>query len=475
MVGTSDLVHLVHRFSDHFSELGEARAAAKLAAAEIGAACMLTSTTTAAGFLALMTTSIPPIRAFGLATGTGVMITFAVGFALVPPVLARIGPPRTAALRHAHDASMRMNRLSQWTLSHWRGLLVVQAGIALTCLAMMSLLEVDYRLLQNLQLSHRHGSGHQFMEARMGGVLPLEVAIDLPGDGNDPAALAAVDELTDWLRAQEVIGTANGLGDVLLPAWEALSGEAGLPQSRAAVAQTALMVDLASPDLVSRFRVPRADGSTTTRITARIHDVGHAPTVDLVERFSVESDRLLGPLGATATITGIAWLIQEVNLTLTEQFASSFVVALAVIGLLWLVGTRSLWRTVLALIPNLMPLMMVLGLMGAVGIPLKPSTAMVLSIGLGIAVDDTIHFLAAYERHRRGGGDLESAVAHAFETAGRSMFDTSVMISLGFACLMLAGSPENRNFGMLAAWVVVCAVQADLLLLAPLLRWLDRR
>ena len=100
----------------------------------------------------------------------------------------------------------------------------------------------------------------------MGGVLPLEVAIDLPGDGNDPAALAAVAELTDWLRAQDVIGTANGLGDVLIPAWEAISGEAGAPVTRAAVAQTALMVDLASPDLVSRFRVLRPDGSTTTRI-----------------------------------------------------------------------------------------------------------------------------------------------------------------------------------------------------------------
>ena len=99
---------------------------------------------------------------------------------------------------------------------------------------------------------------------------------------------------------------------------------------------------------------------------------------------------------------------------------------------------------------------------------------MVMSIGLGIAVDDTIHFLAAYERARRGGDDVEAGIAHAFATAGRSMIDTSIMIGLGFGCLIFSQSPENQNFGILASWVVVCAVACDLFLLPPLLRWLDR-
>ena len=97
VVGTSDLVHLVHRFSDHVDAGNDADESARRAAAEVGSACLLTSTTTAVGFLALMTTIIPPIRSFGLSTGIGVVTTFVVGFLLVPSGLARLGPPAGAA------------------------------------------------------------------------------------------------------------------------------------------------------------------------------------------------------------------------------------------------------------------------------------------------------------------------------------------------------------------------------------------
>lgn len=474
VVGTSDLVHLVHRFSDHFEDLGDTEAAARKAAHEIGLSCLLTSTTTAAGFFALLTTIIPPIRTFGVATGAGVLITYAIGFLLVPPMLVRIGPPAASARAHVAGGGARMERLAAWTLRHWRGLLWGWGALLVACVLAALTLEVDHRLLQHLRSSHRLGDDHHFMEGALGGVLPMEVAIDLPGSALEPEALAAVSELTAWLRAEPVVGYALSLPDALTPTWGVLSGEPGLPPSREAAAQTALMVELAGQDLLGTFVSEEADGGSRTRIITRVKDVGHAPTISLVERFQEEADARLAPLGGAATVTGIAYLIQEVNMTLTEQFASSFGVALLVIGLMWFVGTRSVRRTLLALLPNGAPLLMMLAFMGVTGIALKPSTAMVMSIGLGIAVDDTIHFLAAYERARRGGDDVEAGIAHAFATAGRSMIDTSIMIGLGFGCLIFSQSPENQNFGILASWVVVCAVACDLFLLPPLLRWLDR-
>jgi predicted RND superfamily exporter protein len=472
VVGTSDLVHLVHRASDHFEELGDASSAARRAAEEVGLSCLLTSTTTAAGFFALLTTIIPPIRTFGVATGAGVLITYIVGFLLVPPALVWIGPPSNQARGHASGSGARMARLGRWTMRHWRGLLVVWGLLLAGCVAAATALQVDYRLLQHLEASHRLGDDHHFMEAHLGGVLPLEVSITLPSSALEPEALAAVSELTAWMRGQPAVGYALSLPDVLAPGWQVLSGESGLPPSREAAAQTALMIELAGRDILAGFVVNEADGSRS-RIVARVRDVGHEETISLVEDLRVEAARLLGPLGGSATVTGIAYLIQEVNLTLTEQFAGSFVIALAAIGLMWLIGTRSPRRTLLALLPNGVPLLMMLAFMGLSGIALKPSTAMVMSIGLGIAVDDTIHFLAAYERARRRGDDVEDAITHAFSTAGRSMVDTSIMIGLGFGCLIFSRSPDNQSFGILAAWVVGCAVACDLFLLPPLLRWLD--
>jgi predicted RND superfamily exporter protein len=232
---------------------------------------------------------------------------------------------------------------------------------------------------------------------------------------------------------------------------------------------------MASRDLIDSFVIEDADGQVRTRIVARVRDVGHKPTLALVDALREEAQTQLAPIGGIATITGVAYLIQEVNTSLTTQFSSSFVVALAVIGLMWFLGTRSVRRTFLALLPNMIPLLLLLALMGAAEIPLKPATAMVMSIGLSIAVDNTIHFLSAYKRIRQRGGDVEEGILHAFETAGRSMIDTSVMIVAGFSCLLLSQASDNQIFGLLAGWVVICAVLSDLLLLPPLLYWLDRR
>jgi predicted RND superfamily exporter protein len=139
--------------------------------------------------------------------------------------------------------------------------------------------------------------------------------------------------------------------------------------------------------------------------------------------------------------------------------------------------TRSIRRVVVALIPNILPLLAVLAVLGAAGIPLKPTTAMVFSIGLGIAVDDTIHFLAAYERWRKSHPEegARGAVQHAYKTAGRSMFDTSVVLTAGMMAMAASEFTGFLYLGMLTSWAVVVAVVTDLLLLGPLLVVLDER
>ena len=206
-----------------------------------------------------------------------------------------------------------------------------------------------------------------------------------------------------------------------------------------------------------------------------MRDVGHHATVRLVDDLRAELRRNFGPLGATATVTGVGWLAQEVNGTLTRQFFGSFGLALGLIAVLGLVLTRSPRRTAVALVPNIVPIALHLGLLGMIGLALKPSTAMVMSIGLGIAVDDTIHILAVYERARGAGEDPRTAVSTAYREAGRSVVATSVLLGFGF--LAFAGSKfaGTLNFGLLTAWAIVTALYADLFLLGPLLVLADRR
>jgi hypothetical protein len=480
VVGTSDLIHLVHRFSDHINAIDgppsteDVQYAARAAAREIGFSCLLTTATTSVGFLALTWTDLPTIQQFGMGAGMGVVLTYLTTFLVVPPVLARMRPPTEAARRHASDGGARIQRFGEWVVERRRAMLWGFLAVAIGLVALGSKTSVAYRILADLSGSNA-GISQQFMEDHMGAVLPMSVDIRFDGDARDPESIKAIHGLTQWLRSEPLIGHATGLSDLAIPAWETLSGRPGtMPDSRDATAQALFLLRMAKDDPVPHVMLE--DGQRT-RVVMRVKDEGGTAMVELGDRIQQEADRWLSPAGGTATITGVAHVIQWINRTLTIQFAGSFVIALLLIGASWMLITRSPRRVFIALVPNVLPLLAVLGALGALGVPLKPTTAMVFSIGLGIAVDDTIHFLAAYERHRKAHPEAGSAgaVGHAYATAGRSMFDTSLVLVAG---LLTLGASEFSGFlylGGFTAWAVVAALITDLMLLGPLLVALDKR
>jgi hypothetical protein len=472
VVGTSDLVHLVHRYTDHYQTLGDTRAAAEAAAEEVGPTCLLTSVTTAIGFLALTTTNIPNIRLFGLATGLGVVGTYLVAFLLVPPILARIAPPTSSAGTHTSTWADRVERIGRWSISHRRALLASWVVICVLFGGLTTQLHADHRILEDVRDDAPVARAQAYMEDHLGAVLPFELSIHFEGNALEPERLAAVEALTSWMEEQPQVGRAVSLADLTRSAWRSLSSTDGQPPDREAAAQALLVLGLGEHDPVPHFL---DETGQTTRIAARIRDHGHQVTSVLAGQVESKARELLSPVNGTATVTGVAYLAQEVNVTLTSQFAGSFGLALLVIGSAWLFATRSPRRTVIALIPNLVPLVLLLGWMGAAGIPLKPTTAMVLSIGLGMAVDDSIHFLANYEHVRTRGGTATEAAVHAYRTAGRSMLDTTIVLAAGFMVLLSSAFVANSTFGGLTAWTVIAALCADLFLLGPLLVTLDRR
>ena len=478
VVGTSDIVHLVHRFHDDAARLDDPRAAARAAAREVGFACLLTSLTTAIGFFALTTTELPPIRTFGLATGVGVMLTYLVTFLLVPPLLARLPAPSGRAAARAAARSRRVEALGRAVLRHRRPVLVGAAAFAAVMGVLASRTRVEHKVLEEVRPHQRVAVDQRWVEEHLGAVLPLEVEVRFDGrDPRDPEALAAVDALAAWIRARPIAGQVVALGDLARLAWEALGGH-GLPPTRAAVGQALLVLGMGSEDPVPAFlwegRDAAGEPDVRTRIVARVDDAGYHPTVALVRGIEARAAELLGPLGGTATVTGVGWLSQQVISTLTRQLADSFGLALLLIGAVWLASTRSPRRTLVALAPSLLPLVALLGIMGLTGTTLKPATAMVFSVALGIAVDDAIHFLAVYERGRRRQLHPETAALNAYRTAGRSLVDTTVLLVAGFLVLGASAFTATSAFGLLTAWTLVVALGANVLVLGPLLVATDR-
>jgi len=475
VVGTSDLVHLVHRYGDRCQD-GEQGAADALGRTmgEMLPVCLATSATTAVGFLSLTATSIPQIRRFGALTAVGVMVVFACSMALLPPLLHRLGPPRRPRASSSSGRD-RMRRAGRALVR--RSAVGPLIALALVAFGVSGALRVhsDPKILGDVR-STAMARSNDYLEDHLGAVLPLDVHIELPeGATLDPELLQAIDQLEGWLRDEPLVGQVVGLPDLARQGWAAL-GERGSPPSAEGIAQVLLLHDLVDPAIRAGLQ---ADPSST-RIRTRVRDHGHRATVDLVSRLEARAEPLLAPHGASLHVTGVAWLAQEINRTLTRQFAGSFALALLVVGALGLAVYRRWGLVLIALLPNTLPLLALLGLMGWTGLGLQPSTAMVFSVALGIAVDDTIHFLAAYERLRRRGMTPAEAVIETVATVGRTLVDTSLLLAGGFAVFAVSQYGAMALFGVLTAYCVVVAAIADVLVLGPILvllekKWPDRK
>ena len=192
---------------------------------------------------------------------------------------------------------------------------------------------------------------------------------------------------------------------------------------------------------------------------------------DLVK---ADTEAALAPYGRP-TITGtLSLLVRTINAVVTSM-AQSYLLAFAVITPLMVFLLGSLRTGLLAMIPNTLPILLTLGLMGVFGFPLDVFSLMVGGIALGLAVDDTIHFMHNYRRYREQGPAPEAAVEKTLLTAGRAMLITTIVLSVGFLGFVMSSMGNLRNLGVLVAFATTTAFFADVLLAPALLALFDRR
>jgi hypothetical protein len=176
-----------------------------------------------------------------------------------------------------------------------------------------------------------------------------------------------------------------------------------------------------------------------------------------------------------ALMTGHAVLVGEMQDYVIRSQAASFSVALIAISVLMFLLLRSLSLGMLAMIPNLIPLLVGLGAMTLLGMDLNPGTVMITAVALGIVVDDTVHFMTALKLKSRETADISLAVEQAINSVGRPVVVTSVLLTLGFSVMLFGGFLPSRQIGGISALIIIIALLADLLLLPAALRLLPKR
>jgi len=486
VVGMSDVVHIITRYLDELRGGLPPFPALRKAFKEVGLATFLTSLTTALGFLTLLSSAIGPIREFGLYTAAGVFIAFGLAFTLLPAVLIRSKAP----IRQAEDgasASPWTPWLSRWfirILRHRKAILVMTALVSAVSIGFVAQIEVNNFLLEDLREEDPLRQEFNFFEHTFAGVRPYELALEFePGRDimSEPNVLATVDSVEQWLKADIGAGSVLGPGMAARTAHRLMNGD----RPSADLIPEGPALDRLLKRL-SKWGKNNENGASSlgwtdvvnteiglARITAKTADLG---AKELAKRNAKFQDRLANHMAATfdsppfAThITGTASLIDLNNRFLASDMVLGLLIAFAAVALIVGLLFKSLKMTLISLVPNVLPLLFIAGFMGAMDIDLKVSTSIIFTIAFGIAVDDTLHFLAKYRILLQQGRSPIWALRRTFLSTGKAIVVTSIILCGGFSTLMLSSFEGTFHIGLLVSLTLCFAVLVDLAVLPLLL------
>ncbi|WP_421868291.1 efflux RND transporter permease subunit [Motiliproteus sp.] len=435
---------------------------------------LLTSVTTAIGFLSMNFSDSPPFHDLGNMVATGVMLAFVFSITLFPALLMLL--PLRVQVRSEESTDL-MDRIAGFVVKRRRALLPGMTAAIIGLSLFVPNNQLNDEFVKYFDPSVPFRAATDFMQENLSGMTNLEISIDSGRASgiNDPVYLTMLDEFTRWLRTQPETDHVNSLSDTFKrlnmnmhgddPSWYRL------PDNQELAAQYLLLYEMSLPyglDLNNQLNVDKS----ATRI------IGTFKNVSSEEIIALES-RIYDWLAENAnyyeaTVTSPSLMFSHIGQRNAYSMLLGTVAALLLISLLLGVALRSVRYGVLSLIPNLAPAAVGFGLWalwdGQVGLGLS----VVVGMTLGIVVDDTVHFLSKYLHARDDKGlDAEQAVKYAFGSVGRALWITTLVLVAGFMMLAQSTFKFNADMGLLTAAIILLALIIDFLFLPPLLIKLD--
>lgn len=478
VTGMSDVVHF---FSKYFEELNKGTERDKiyrLILKEVGFPTFLTLITTIVGFLSLLFSSIKPIREFGIYTSIGISIAFVLTYTLLPALLYFFTPKR---LLKVHDENNRTHRSMRsglfWIFRHQKTILFISSIVFLLSIWGITKIKVNNLLLEDLSDKVKIKQDFNFFDRNYSGVRPFELKITLQNKSKniwDYEVISEINKLDDFIKTEYGAGFIVSPSSLVKTIYQNTTGDYKASFPNADDYEDIAKQLRANKKNKELKKVVSADG-LTCRLSAKIRDAGslivssHNKNLEAFIRSNIK------PGLFELNITGAAHLIDRNNEYMVSNMTQGFLFSILMILFLTFVLHRS-WRMVLVFIlPNLIPLIIIAGIMGFAGIELKAATSLVFSIAFGIATDDTIHFISRLKIELGYGKSLLYAFKRTYFETGKPIILTTFILLGGFMSLMISNFESTFYFGFLICITIVIALLADIFLLPVLLFLIYRK
>lgn len=483
VIGIPNCIYFLNKYHAAYREAGNKEEALVAMISKMGVVTLFCNIAAAIGFAVFALTKSDILKEFGAVAGCSILLLFVVSLILIPVALRAMPAPgrKQTAYLDTRWLQRWLDGLERWSLHH-RGLIFGATALvlAVAIAGLFRLKSVGY-IVDDLPRTDKIYSDLKFFESNFKGVMPLEIIVDTKkkyGVTRNLNNLVKIDSLVQYLAAQPYIGKPLTITEGLKFAKQAFfEGDSSFYQVPGENDLLALRPYLASNNdtasarssfgrLVASFM---DSSKQKARISVNMEDVGSARLPLILDSIRQESDRLFDTARYRVELTGSSVTFLEGTRFIINGLKESIFWAFVLIALCMLYLFRSLRILLCSLLPNIIPLVITAGVMGWTGVPLKPSTVLVFSVALGIAIDITIRFLVNFRQQSRAGVPTQDTVTGTIHSTGLSIIYTSIVLIAGFVIFCFSSFGGTKALGWLTSLTLVTATVANLVLLPALL------
>ena len=481
VIGIPNCIFLINKYQQEVKKHGNQALSLQRVITKIGNATMMTNVTTACGFATFIITDSKLLTEFGIVASINILGIFLLSLLIIPIIYSFMSLPKTKHLKH-------LNKRWMDTFVNWMERIVRDKRISVYVVSVLLLIlsiigiyqiRISGSPIEDMPHNAQFFEDIRFFEEEFKGIMPVEIVVDANRRNGilKPATLRRMNELGEVIDDTPELSKPMSVVNLVKYSKQAFYN--GIPKyyQLPTSQENTFIMDVARKSEGDVNLMENFVDSTgqVARITTYMRDVKTERMEEIEQQLIQQIAKIFPNERYNVYLTGKALLFLKGTKYLVKNLVLSLSLAIALIAVFMAYLFRSFRMIVISLIPNLLPLLVTAGVMGFVGVPIKPSTILVFSIAFGISVDDTIHFLAKYRQELIANQwRIQKSVYAALRETGVSMFYTSIVLFFGFSVFIISSFGGTVALGALVSATLLFAMLANLILLPCLLLSLER-
>jgi len=484
VIGIPNCIYFLNKFHVAYNVTGNKEKALVHMVHRMGIVTLFCNITAAIGFAVFFLTRSQVLKEFGAVAGLNIMALFLISLIFIPAVLSFLPSPKTRHTRYLENPRLRrwLDRLERWSLNHRKLIYIITAILLVISVIGITRLESKGYIVDDLPKSDKIYTDLKFFERNFKGVMPLEIVVDTKkkrGVTRNLNNLLKIDSLSQFLASRPEIGRPLNITEGLKFAKQAFfEGDTNnySPPTEFDMIPLKPYLDPNTDSLNKGTSFNKLLSSfidsnkQEARISVSMQDVGSDRLPFILDTIQKKADSIFDKTNYNVQLTGASVTFLTGSNFIINGLMESIMWAFGLIAVCMMYLFRSFRILICSLIPNLIPLIITAGIMGWLGIRIKPSTVLIFSVALGIAIDVTIRFLINYKQELpRNNYDMKQTVIETIHSTGISIIYTSLVLIAGFIIFCFSGFGGTQSLGWLTSLTLVTATITNLVLLPSLL------